>query len=118
MTKKNLYIETYGCQMNFSDSEIVASVLKDEYIVIDQPKDADLILINTCSIRDNAEQRVLKRLSELNTLKKKNRQRCIGIYIHYAGAFQIVTFLSRLFQRFWQEKFYESDARKTFLYIY
>ena len=65
--------------MNFSDSEIVASVLKDEYTIIEQPKEADLILINTCSIRDNAEQRVLKRLSELHTLKKKNHQLRIGM---------------------------------------
>ena len=65
--------------MNFSDSEIVASVLKDEYQVIEQFQNADLILINTCSIRDNAEQRVLKRLSELNTWKKKNPQLRIGM---------------------------------------
>ena len=65
--------------MNFSDSEIVASVLKDEYAVVEQPKNADLILINTCSIRENAEQRVLKRLSELNTLKKKKPQLRIGM---------------------------------------
>ena len=77
--KKNLYIETYGCQMNFSDSEIVASVLRDEYAVVEQPGEADLILINTCSIRENAEQRVLKRLSELNALKKKNPQLRIGM---------------------------------------
>jgi len=79
VSKKNLYIETYGCQMNFSDSEIVASVLSDEYTVIEQAKEADLILINTCSIRDNAEQRVLKRLLELNTLKKKKPQLRIGM---------------------------------------
>jgi len=65
--------------MNFSDSEIVVSVLKDEYNVIEQPKEADLILINTCSIRDNAEQRVLKRLSELNTLKRKKPRLRIGL---------------------------------------
>ena len=65
--------------MNFSDSEIVASVLKEAYCVIEQAQEADLILINTCSIRDNAEQRVLKRLSELNTLKKKNPQLRIGM---------------------------------------
>jgi len=65
--------------MNFSDSEIVVSVLKDEYNVIEQPKEADLILINTCSIRDNAEQRVWKRLSELNTLKRKKPRLRIGL---------------------------------------
>ncbi|MCL2131545.1 MAG: tRNA (N6-isopentenyl adenosine(37)-C2)-methylthiotransferase MiaB [Lentimicrobiaceae bacterium] len=79
MNKKNLYIETYGCQMNFSDSEIVAAVLQDEYKVVEQPQGADLILINTCSIRDNAEQRVLKRLAELNALKKGNNQLRIGM---------------------------------------
>ena len=65
--------------MNFSDSEIVASVLSEEYTVIDDPKSADVILINTCSIRDHAEQRVFKRLSELNTLRKKNNRLQIGL---------------------------------------
>ena len=64
--------------MNFSDSEIVASVLSDDYTVTAQPAEADLILVNTCSIRDNAEQRVMKRLSELNAMKKKNHQLRIG----------------------------------------
>jgi tRNA-2-methylthio-N6-dimethylallyladenosine synthase len=77
--KRKLYIETYGCQMNFSDSEIVASLLADDYDIVGQTKDADLILINTCSIRDNAEQRVFKRLSELNVLRKKNNLLQIGI---------------------------------------
>lgn len=78
--KTNFYIETYGCQMNFSDSEIVASVLKSEGMVLCQdPKSAGLILINTCSIREHAEQRVIKRLHELRALKKKNRNLIIGI---------------------------------------
>ncbi len=79
VNKQNLYIETYGCQMNFSDSEIVASILSNEYTITDDPKSADLILLNTCSIRDHAEQRVFKRLSELNTLRKKNNQLQIGL---------------------------------------
>ncbi|MDR0604864.1 MAG: tRNA (N6-isopentenyl adenosine(37)-C2)-methylthiotransferase MiaB [Bacteroidales bacterium] len=79
MNKGKLYIETYGCQMNFSDSEIVASVLAEDYDIVEQAGDADLILINTCSIRDNAEQRVFKRLSELNVHRKNNKQLQIGI---------------------------------------
>jgi tRNA-2-methylthio-N6-dimethylallyladenosine synthase len=79
MNKKKLFIETYGCQMNFSDSEIVASVLAEDYEVIDQLILADLILINTCSIREHAEERVFKRLTELNSLKKKNNHLQIGL---------------------------------------
>ena len=80
MQKKKLYIETYGCQMNFSDSEIVASIMAEEdYGVTEQVNDADVIIINTCSIRDNAEQRVWKRLRELKSLKKKHSDLQIGI---------------------------------------
>ena len=79
MNKKKLFIETYGCQMNFSDSEIVASVLAEDYEVTDQLILADLILINTCSIREHAEERVFKRLTELNSLKKKNNHLQIGL---------------------------------------
>ena len=79
-TNKKLYIETYGCQMNFSDSEIVASILKDEgYEKITDSRQADLILVNTCSIRDNAEDRLRKRLRELYALKKKNPHLVIGL---------------------------------------
>ncbi|MCL2510594.1 MAG: tRNA (N6-isopentenyl adenosine(37)-C2)-methylthiotransferase MiaB, partial [Bacteroidales bacterium] len=86
---KNLYIETYGCQMNFSDSEIVASIMADEdYTVTEQTGDADVILINTCSIRDNAEQRVWKRLRELKSLKKKRPALQIGIIGCMAGRFK------------------------------
>jgi tRNA-2-methylthio-N6-dimethylallyladenosine synthase len=79
MNKKKLFIETYGCQMNFSDSEIVASVLAEDYDITDQITLADLILINTCSIREHAEERVFKRLAELNSMKKKNNQLQIGL---------------------------------------
>ncbi|MDD3875578.1 MAG: tRNA (N6-isopentenyl adenosine(37)-C2)-methylthiotransferase MiaB [Bacteroidales bacterium] len=80
MKSKKVYIETYGCQMNFSDSEIVASVLKDEgYVFSGDIKDADVILVNTCSIRDNAEKRVRNRIQEFKALKKKKNSLIIGI---------------------------------------
>ena len=61
---KKLYLESYGCQMNFSDSEVVASILADDgYSTTKDISEADLVLINTCSIRDNAEQRVRNRLT-------------------------------------------------------
>lgn len=77
---KKLYIETYGCQMNFSDSQIVASILADnQFNTTNEALEADLILINTCSIRDKAEQRVWKRLRELKAMKKKNPALKIGV---------------------------------------
>jgi len=79
MSKQKLYIETYGCQMNFSDSEIVASVLSEDYDITDEAALADLILINTCSIREHAEDRVFKRLTELNSLRKKKQHLKIGL---------------------------------------
>jgi tRNA-2-methylthio-N6-dimethylallyladenosine synthase len=77
---KKFFIETYGCQMNFSDSEIVASILEEEGF--GSTKDigsADMIFLNTCSIRDNAEQRVRKRLEYMQSLKKKNPRLVIGM---------------------------------------
>ena len=71
---KKLYIETYGCQMNFADSEVVASILKDMFALTSDVNEADLILINTCSIRDKAEQRIHKRLQELAQARKKIRK--------------------------------------------
>ena len=60
---RKLYIESYGCQMNFSDSEIVASILSEQgYNTTNLLEEADLVLVNTCSIRDKAEQTVRKRL--------------------------------------------------------
>ena len=77
---KKLYLESYGCQMNFSDSEIVASIMQKEgYVTTRNSEEADLVLINTCSIRDNAEQRVRNRLTHLNANKKKNPDLMIGI---------------------------------------
>lgn len=65
--------------MNFADSEVVAAILKDQYTLTDDVHDADLILINTCSIRDKAEQRIHKRLRELEALKKKHRALQVGL---------------------------------------
>jgi len=68
--QKKLYIESYGCQMNFSDSEIVASILKDKGITTtSEIEEADLIFLNTCSIRDKAEQTIRKRLRQMNSIK-------------------------------------------------
>jgi tRNA-2-methylthio-N6-dimethylallyladenosine synthase len=77
---KKLYIESYGCQMNFSDSEIVASILtKEGYTTTRNEAEADLVLINTCSIRENAEQRVRNRLTEFKHRKEKNPGLVVGI---------------------------------------
>jgi len=77
---RKLYIESYGCQMNFSDSEIITSILQKEgYHITPSFENADLIFINTCSIRDKAEQTVRKRLSQFNALKKKKPELLIGV---------------------------------------
>jgi tRNA-2-methylthio-N6-dimethylallyladenosine synthase len=77
---KKLFIESYGCQMNFSDSEIVASILADQgYNTTTQLEDADLVLVNTCSIRDRAEQTVRKRLEKYNAVKKINPTMKVGV---------------------------------------
>ncbi|MFA7447115.1 MAG: tRNA (N6-isopentenyl adenosine(37)-C2)-methylthiotransferase MiaB [Weeksellaceae bacterium] len=77
---KKLFLESYGCQMNFSDSEIVASImLENGYNTTDVMEEADLILVNTCAIRDKAEQTVRKRLSEYNVQKKINPSLKIGV---------------------------------------
>lgn len=77
--KPLLFIETYGCQMNFADSEILVSILKDWYDATQDYARADLILVNTCSIRDHAEQRVFNRLKEFAALKKKRPGMRLGI---------------------------------------
>ncbi|WP_052080542.1 tRNA (N6-isopentenyl adenosine(37)-C2)-methylthiotransferase MiaB [Porphyromonas macacae] len=70
---KLLYIETYGCQMNVADSEVVASIMQmDGYALTEDPVEADAILINTCSVRDNAEQKVLNRLEYYNGMRRKS----------------------------------------------
>ncbi|MFT4851349.1 MAG: tRNA-2-methylthio-N6-dimethylallyladenosine synthase [Sediminicola sp.] len=77
---RKLYIESYGCQMNFSDSEIVASILADEgYNTTQNLEDADLVLVNTCSIRDKAEQTVRKRLEKYNAVKRINPKMKVGV---------------------------------------
>ncbi len=78
--KNKVYIETYGCQMNFADSEIVGAILtKDGYGIVSDINEADFILINTCAIRDNAEQRIRKRLRELKALQRQRQWVKIGI---------------------------------------
>ena len=75
-----LFIETYGCQMNSGDSEIVVSIMQQEgYVYTENIKEADVILINTCSIRDNAEQRIWGRLSEMRRLRKSKPALVVGI---------------------------------------
>ena len=77
---KKLFIETYGCQMNVGDSEIVVSIMQGEgYFYTDNIEEADVILINTCSIRDNAEQRIWGRLTEMRRLRKRKPSLLIGI---------------------------------------
>lgn len=77
---RKLYIESYGCQMNFADSEIVASILLDNgFTTTGDFNEADVIFINTCSIRDNAEQRVRKRLTDFKTVKAQKPGMVIGV---------------------------------------
>src|SRR3990172_7279983 len=79
-SNRKFLLETYGCQMNFSDSEIVASVLSGEgYSPTTDYSTTDLILLNTCSIRENAELKIFQRLKELNVMKKKKPGLLIGI---------------------------------------
>ncbi|EIJ38757.1 tRNA (N6-isopentenyl adenosine(37)-C2)-methylthiotransferase MiaB [Galbibacter orientalis] len=77
---RKLYIESYGCQMNFSDSEIVASILaKEGFNTTEKMEEADLVLVNTCSIRDKAEQTVRKRLEKFNAVKRINPKMKVGV---------------------------------------
>ncbi len=77
---RKLFIESYGCQMNFSDSEIVASILANEgFNTTTQLEEADLVLVNTCSIRDKAEQTVRKRLEKYNAVKRINPGMKVGV---------------------------------------
>ena len=80
LNDKKLFIETYGCQMNAADSEVVASIMQmDGFSITDKITDADAIFVNTCSIRDNAEQKVIQRLKYFQSLKKKNKNLIIGV---------------------------------------
>ncbi len=75
-----VFIETYGCQMNVADSEVVASILEmDGFSLTDNGDEADLVLINTCSIRENAEQRILSRIQHYQSLRRKGKKIIIGI---------------------------------------
>ena len=77
---KKLYIETYGCQMNVADSEVVAAVMRmADYETCDSLDEADAVFLNTCSVRDNAEQKIIHRLEALHALRKKGRRLIIGV---------------------------------------
>ncbi len=78
--EKKLFIETYGCQMNVADSEVVASIMKmDGYAVTDKIEEADAVFVNTCSVRDNAEQKIYGRLQYFQSLKRKKKNLVIGV---------------------------------------
>ena len=80
---KKLYIETYGCQMNVADSEVVASIMgMAGYGLAESVEDADAVMLNTCSIRDNAEQKIVGRLQYLASLRRKRgkgRRLIVGV---------------------------------------
>src|SRR3954454_21970072 len=78
--EKKFFIESYGCQMNFSDSEIVASILNNEgFGATRNYEEADIVLINTCSIREKAEQTIRKRLTEFKRVKEQNPGMLVGV---------------------------------------
>jgi tRNA-2-methylthio-N6-dimethylallyladenosine synthase len=77
---RRAYVETYGCQMNISDGELMEGILAASgFLLAERPEDADVILVNTCAIREHAEQRVLGRVGELNRLKRGNPELVIGV---------------------------------------
>ena len=78
--EKKLFIETYGCQMNVADSEVVASIMQmDGYALTEKIEEADAIFVNTCSVRDNAEQKIYGRLQYFQSLRKKKKQLIVGL---------------------------------------
>lgn len=80
MSDKKFYIETYGCQMNFADTEVVNSILiEDGMIPVQSAEAADIIFVNTCSIRENAETRVWNRLKEFRSIKKEKKHLTVGV---------------------------------------
>ncbi|MFO7845927.1 MAG: tRNA (N6-isopentenyl adenosine(37)-C2)-methylthiotransferase MiaB [Balneolaceae bacterium] len=80
MSDKKFYIETYGCQMNFADTEVVNSILMDDGMTpVKTAEDADVIFVNTCSIRENAETRVWNRLKEFRSIKKEKQHLTVGV---------------------------------------
>ncbi|MDE7378907.1 MAG: tRNA (N6-isopentenyl adenosine(37)-C2)-methylthiotransferase MiaB [Paraprevotella sp.] len=77
---KKLLIETYGCQMNVADSEVVASVMKMAgYEVCEELEEADAVFLNTCSVRDNAEQKIIHRLEALHSMRRKGKKLILGV---------------------------------------
>lgn len=77
---KKLYIETYGCQMNVADSEVVASIMQmDGFELTENINEANAVFLNTCSVRDNAEQKIIHRLQHINALKKKKKNMIVGV---------------------------------------
>jgi tRNA-2-methylthio-N6-dimethylallyladenosine synthase len=80
MSDKKFYIETYGCQMNFADTEVVNSILIDDGMTpVQSAEEADIIFVNTCSIRENAETRVWNRLKEFRSIKKEKKHLTVGV---------------------------------------
>jgi len=80
LKNQKVFIETYGCQMNVADSEVVASILEmDGFTVTGTLENADLVLMNTCSIRDNAEQKIFSRLQYFQSLKRKGKKLVVGV---------------------------------------
>ena len=80
LNDKKLFIETYGCQMNVADSEVVASIMQmDGFEITENIGEANAVFVNTCSVRDNAEQKVIHRLQQLNAMKKKNKGMIVGV---------------------------------------
>ena len=78
--ERKLFIETYGCQMNVADSEVVASIMQmDGYALTEQIEEADAIFVNTCSVRDNAEQKIYGRLQYFQSLRKKKKHLIVGV---------------------------------------
>src|SRR5688572_5712779 len=79
-TPKRAYVETYGCQMNISDGELMEGLLATRgYEIVRTPEEADVVLVNTCAIREHAERRVLGRVSQLNGLKREKPEMVIGV---------------------------------------
>ena len=92
---KHLYIETVGCQMNLLDSELVVASLRNRgYELVDRAKQADVILFNTCSVREHAEEKIYSALGRLKHLKRQNPQKIIGVLGCMAQNHQ-----NRVFQR-------------------
>jgi tRNA-2-methylthio-N6-dimethylallyladenosine synthase len=78
--RKRAYVETYGCQMNVSDGELMSGILAAEgYEIVDRPEEADIVLVNTCAVREHAERRVLGRVAQLNGLKQEKEGMILGV---------------------------------------